>query len=176
MCGYDPELKKYPVDGFSRGFDIGNSSPASNLLSDNSHSLNDSMVQVRQKLNKEIQEGRMAGPFDDVQFENFQVSALALRPKKTPGEFRLLHNLSYPYNETSINAQISAEDKHVKYASINDAIKKILSLPRGTYAAKTDVARAFKLIPVKPEQYHLIYVMKLEFPQQLIKLHCPTQI
>ena len=112
------------------------------------------MVQVRQKLNKEIQEGRMAGPFEDVPFENFQVSPLALRPKKTPGEFRLLHNLSYPYNETSINAQISAEDKHVKYASINDAIKKILSLPRGSYAAKTDVAHAFKLIPVKPEQYH----------------------
>ena len=95
----------------------------------------------------------MAGPFDDVPFENFQVSPLALRPKKTPGDFRLLHNLSYPYNEKSINAQISAEDKHVKYALINDAIKRILSLPRGSYAAKTDVAHAFKLISVKPEQY-----------------------
>ena len=38
------------------------------------------MIQVCQKLNKEIKEGRMAGPFDDVPFENSQVSPLALRP------------------------------------------------------------------------------------------------
>ena len=36
---------------------------------------------------------------------------------------------------------------------MGEAINKIVQLPVGAYGAKTDIAHAFKLIPVKPELY-----------------------
>ena len=106
------------------------------------------------KLQKEIQLGRIAGPFDKPPFPIFHISPLALREKKTPGEYRLLHNLSHPYDTTSINGQIPNDHRHVKYATVGHAISKMLSLPKGSFAAKTDIANVFRLIPIKPKHYH----------------------
>lgn len=51
---------------------------------------------VRQKLEKELSEDRIAGPFHTPPFKNFRVSPIGLVEKKTKGEYRLIHNLSYP--------------------------------------------------------------------------------
>ena len=106
-----------------------------------------------EKLSKEIKAGRLAGPFDLKPFPCFHVSPIALRPKKSPGEYRLIHDLSYPYNETSINANIPANKRHVTYSSVGDAINKIMQLPVGAFGAKTDIKHAFKLIPIWPDLY-----------------------
>ena len=47
--------------------------------------------------------GRIAGPFRDIPFVNFQSSPLVLVPKHDPGKYRLIHDLSYPKSD-SINA------------------------------------------------------------------------
>ncbi len=62
----------------------------------------DSLEAVSDKIGKEVEAGRIVGPFDEPPFENFRCSPLSLREQSTAGQYRLLHNLSYPYNERPI--------------------------------------------------------------------------
>ena len=62
---------------------------------------------VDAKLAKELEKGRIAGPFDSELFENFKTSPTGLVPKKIQGQFRLIHHFSYPkHSQISINAGI----------------------------------------------------------------------
>ena len=89
----------------------------------------------------------------DRRFDPFHVSPLALQPKKTPGEFRLLHNLSHPYDHTSVNAGIPQINRTVQYSSVGQAIREIQQLPRGSFASKSDISNTYKIIPIKPVHY-----------------------
>ena len=153
LNNYDPVLKCFLVDGFTHGFDLGDGSDTTTSLPPNSASVNLAPQKITEKLSSEILAGRLAGPFDSPPFSPFHVSPISLRPKKNPGEYRLIHDLSYPYDETSINFNIPPDKRHVKYSSVGEAINKIMQLPVGAYGAKTDIAHAFKLIPIKPELY-----------------------
>ena len=82
-------------------------------------------------------------------------SPLGVVPKKTPGEFRIIHHLSYP-DGSSVNDFISYEKSMVHYASISDAIAMIKSIGRGSYMSKTDIKSAFCIIPIHPDDYHLL--------------------
>ena len=74
-----------------------------------------------------------------VTFDNFISSPLGVVPKKTPGEFRIIHHLSY-LDGSSVNDFIpDVQFSSVQYASIGDAITVIKSLARGCYMAKTDI-------------------------------------
>ena len=88
---------------------------------------------MRAKLQAEIDAGRIAGPFNQPPFDLFQISPLKIREKKVPGKFRLIHDLSYPYNDQSSNANIPDKCKTVKCASVRDAIKVLVELPKGAY-------------------------------------------
>lgn len=46
---------------------------------------------VRDKVQKELQEGRVLGPFLALPIPNLRVSPLGIVPKKTHGKFRLIH-------------------------------------------------------------------------------------
>ena len=111
--------------------------------------------QVQDKLDKELASGRIAGPFLNPPFLNFKCSPLAIREKSQPGKFRLLHNLSYPYDERAVNDNIPHEAATVKYATIRDAIHLIQENSPAAMLAKTDIADAFRIIPLHPSQYHL---------------------
>lgn len=76
---------------------------------------------IDQKIQKEISAGRVQGPFENKPFSNLQCSPLGLVEKKEPGEFRMIHHLSYPENQ-SINDGIPPEESFVQYSSISDAI------------------------------------------------------
>ena len=51
----------------------------------------------------------------------FRVPPLGMVPKKLPGEFPLIHNLSYPLG-SSVNYYISAQLATVHYATVQIAI------------------------------------------------------
>lgn len=76
------------------------------------------------KICKEIAAGRRAGPFKTRPFHPFCISPLGVVPKKTPGEFRLIHHLSYPRG-SSLNDGIPPDHTSVSYATIADAIRHI---------------------------------------------------
>ena len=151
--GYDPTLTHFLVSGFTHGFEIGDDTPTTDCSPVNSKTVEQAPEVIHDKLNKEIHAGRIAGPFNKPPYQPFHISPLSLRPKKQSGKYRLLHNLSYPYDENSINYNIPNSKRTVQYASVGEAIKKIQKLPRGAYAAKTDIESAFRLLPIHPKYY-----------------------
>ena len=88
-------------------------------------------------------------------FADLRVSPLGVIPKKTPGDFRMIHHLSYPKG-ASINDNIPAAFSTVKYATVDDAINIIQRLGKGCAMAKTDVRSAFRIVPVHPSDYPLL--------------------
>lgn len=109
---------------------------------------------IDQKLAKELEKGRIAGPFDSRPFKTFKTSPIGLVPKKSKGQFRLIHHLSYPrHSESSVNAGIPPEYKSVSYSSIKDAISFLRKFGVGSFMAKTDIESAFRIIPIAESQY-----------------------
>ena len=146
----------YIIEGFTFGFSISFEGPDSPLTSNNSPSVLQNPQIVTEKLEKELKLNRIAGPFKQIPFPNFKCSPLALRPKQQPGKYRLLHNLSYPYDEHSVNHNIPQQSATVKYQSLEDAIQLIHKHSPSPYLAKSDIADAFRLVPVHSSQHHLL--------------------
>ena len=150
---YDVKITKYLIDGFTFGFSLGHHITIDNIEAVNSKNVIQNEDIVTKKLQKEMDAGRIKGPFDEPPFSPFHISPLNIREKKTSNKFRLLHNLSHPHDGRSINANIPDNLKKVKYANIGDAIHKLLQLPKNSFSAKTDISDAFRLIPIHPSDH-----------------------
>lgn len=155
LSGYQRDERDFLIKGFREGFKLGHVGgclPASapNLLSAREHP-----TVVERKLAKELSFNRIAGPFKKPPFPNFRASPIGVVPKKTPGEFRLIHHLSYPKG-FSVNDQIPKENSSVRYASVDSAIAAIKRLGPGCFLAKTDIQSAFRLMPIHPSDYPLL--------------------
>lgn len=155
LLGYNSRIANRLIQGFSEGFKINYQGPRITTTAPNLGSAYDNPEVVDCKLQKERELGRIAGPFDSPPFTNLRVSPLGVIPKKTPGDFRMIHHLSYPKG-TSINDSIPAEFSTVKYASVDDAIRIIQQQGKGCAMAKTDVRSAFRIVPVHPADYPLL--------------------
>ena len=95
---------------------------------------------------------RLAGPFASPPFPQFRVSPLGLVPKKTPGEYRLIHHLSFLRGD-SVNDGIAPEYASVQYARVDDAVAIIKQLGSVCFLAKTDISYSPNL---KPSDYDLL--------------------
>lgn len=120
----------------------------------NSRSVLENPQAAHDKIMEEVHLGRVGGPFKAPPFPNFKVSPLALR-QKDDGKQRLLHNLSAPYDFSSVNLCIDDAHTKVTYSSIADATAIIAEMP-GCYLAKADIKSAFRLVPIRPSDYHLL--------------------
>lgn len=130
LVGYSPALKTLLVDGFRNGFRIYYIGEFSSFESPNLQSARQSPDIVSAKLKKEIEAGRVVGPFKAPPFSNFRTSPIGIVPKKAPNEFRLIRHLSYPRG-SSVNDFIPDECSSVHYASISDAIHILKKLRSG---------------------------------------------
>ncbi|XP_072286680.1 uncharacterized protein [Pyxicephalus adspersus] len=110
---------------------------------------------VTAKLAKEVELGRMGGPFAKPPIEGLVVSPLGVVPKKEPNKFRLIHHLLYPHGGT-VNAAIDPELCSVSYASFDCALKWVRCYGKGALLAKADVETAFRLLPVHPESQRFL--------------------
>ena len=73
--------------------------------------------------------------------DNLKISPLGLVEKKTPGEYRLIHHLSYPRgSDSSVNANIPKEFSSVSYAGIDDAISLVKTVGRRSFMTNTSCA------------------------------------
>ena len=82
------------------------------------------------------------------------MSPLGVVPKKQPNEYRIIHHLSFPEG-TSINDGIDSAYMTVSYASIATALELVKDVGKGAHMAKTDITKAFRIIPIAPHQHHL---------------------
>lgn len=108
-----------------------------------------------QKIRKEVELGRMAGPFAAPPLEDLRVSPLGVVPKKEPGKFRLIHHLSYPAG-SSVNDDIDPELCSVSYTSFDQALAVVKRAGTGAWLAKADIESAFRLLPIHPDCHHLL--------------------
>lgn len=143
------------IKGFLHGFSIQYFGSVVAMRSPNLKSALDNPASVNDKLSKELTAGRIVGPFDVPPFDTFRTSPLGIVPKKSPGEFRLIHHLSYPAG-SSVNDGIPKELATVRYATIDDAIRLVKSLGNGCFLAKTDIKSAFRIIPIAPRDFPLL--------------------
>ena len=151
---YDSVEQSYLINGFKNGFDIGFQQSVSNISVPNHNSAISHPDIVKDYITSELNANRIEGPHRNIPFPTFQVSPLGVVPKKTPGEFRIIHDLSVP-ESLSINEGIPKKAAHVQYASIEDAVRLVKASGVGSFMAKTDIKKAYRIIPIKPQQYHL---------------------
>ena len=155
LTGYHPPLRQFLVNGFSYGFRVGFVGERRAAQSPNLKSALEQPQAVRRTFRKELETGRIRGPFPRPPFREFVCSPLGIVPKKVLSEFRLIQRLSYPCG-SSVNDYIPERTSSVHYASISDAITVIKQLGAGCFMAKTDIKSAFRIIPIDPSDFPLL--------------------
>ena len=146
--GYDNQERKYLVSGFHDGFKIGFIGSCPGYRSRNSQSVASLPLETQNLVDEDVKKGRILGPFSLPPFPNLQVSPLAIVPKSSPGSFRLIHNLSAPYNKLSVNAGIPDGEASVTYATVLEVVDFLLSIGPRAYLCKVDVKSAFRTVPI----------------------------
>ena len=112
----------------------------------------------RQKIQSEIEKGRVAGPFINRPIKTLRVSPISLVPKKEPNQFRLIHHISYPPGN-SLNDFIDPKLCSVQYTRFDEAIHMIQDLGKGCLLGQSDVKSAFRLLPVLPMAFYQLGFM-----------------
>ena len=150
----DHSLVNFLLNGFTQGFDIGYRGPITtgscrNLLSARTHHR-----EVSAALAKEVSRGHTAGPFEASPFPVLHVSPLGAVEKKDTS-YRIILDLSSPRGE-SVNDGIDRLEYSVRYQSFDDAVDLVRALGVGTSMAKVDIKHAFRLCPVRPQDFLLL--------------------
>ena len=111
---------------------------------------------VEAQIRAESEAGRLLGPLPPHLARIVHTSPIGLIPKpRQPGKWRLIVDLSSPTG-ASVNDAISSEFCHMRYASVLDAARLIRHLGKGTQLAKIDVHNAYRMVPVHPDDHHLL--------------------
>lgn len=82
------------------------------------------------------------------------ISPIGAVPKKNSAKVRVIHDLSFPKGGDSINGGIY--DGSLDISSFGHAARAVRELGKGCYLIKLDVEAAYKQIPVRPEDWHLL--------------------
>ena len=175
---YQPTSElKFLKEGFTKGFSIGYTGPTkrSNTSRNIPFSVGDKF-DMWEKIMKEVAAKRLAGPYNNIPFQNYIQSPIGLVPK-AGGKTRLIFHLSYDFSESeqggSLNRHTPKELCSVKYNDLDYAVRlclKVSSEARrrngsGTvYLAKSDLMSAFRMLPIIKEHWCWL-VMKAEDPQ-----------
>lgn len=120
---------------------------------------------VRLKIQCEIDAGRVAGPFDNRPIATLRVSPLGLVPKKEPGEFRLIHLLSFTHGN-SLNDFRDLKLCSVQYTNFDEVIHMVQDLGHGCLLGKSDIKWAcplYRVVPIDFDQLGFCFDGKYHF-------------
>ena len=141
-------------DGFRVGFHEGSSLKTArrNLPSAYEHG-----EVVSDYLAKEKSLGRIVGPIDELalQQERVHINPFGVIPKKTPGKWRLILDLSAPRGH-SINDGIEEQVASLGYVAIDNVAEVILAMGGEVFLGKCDIMSAYRIIPVHPGDRRLL--------------------
>ena len=152
---------KLLYEGFSTGFKLQYDGPREFTECDNLKSLRMHEHEAIEVVLKEVDLGRIAGPYKERPLENLRVSPVGLIPKKD-GSWRLIHHLSYPKGN-SVNSFIDDKYCTVQYTSFDTALSMLSKLGKGAMAARLDIKSAFRLLPIHPSEFELLGYKIQEF-------------
>ena len=145
----DRQFVQYILSGIAKGFHIGvNRLLTCKRAKGNMHSASLHPTPVEDYLRTELQAGRIRGPVPDNPL--IQISRFGVIPKSgQPGKWRLILDLSSPHGN-SVNDAIQKDLCSLTYATVDQAVRRILHLGQGTLLAKIDIQHAFRNIPIHP--------------------------
>ena len=155
LCHHpDKAFSSYILQGIEFGFGIGfdrsqalRSAPF-NLPSQNSSVISD-------YLKREISLNRM-WKYPHVSPPGIHFSPIGVIPKKNrPGKWRLIVDLSSPRG-FSINDGISSDLSTLSYTSVDHLASLVLSHGKGALLVKADIQEAYRMIPIHPDDQHLL--------------------
>ncbi|XP_053570053.1 uncharacterized protein LOC128660298 isoform X1 [Bombina bombina] len=158
------ELQAYPIiedrdvliEGLSKGFTVPvKGVVAGAMKARNLKSAAELPGVLKEKLGKEVECGRMAGPFAEKRIAELIISPLGVVPKKEEGKYRMIHHLSYPKGR-SVNDAIDKAEAAVQYQSFDSAVQLVRNAGRGAMMAKIDIESAFRLLPLNPDSFKLM--------------------
>ena len=158
----DQYFVNYLVDGFTNGFDTGiQELPSSTLECKNLLSARNQTEITQSLIDKELEKGFLAGPYDVMPFPIYRVNPIGVAEGRYSNKKRLIVDLSAPHNDSlnpSLNQLIDKEEYSLQYVKLDHAIDIIKSSGVGSWMCKTDISDAFKLVPIHPSlwPYHAI--------------------
>ena len=177
QSNYDHNETTKLTEGFRQGFRLEYTGQQKNIQQ-NSPNLPFTMGDKKElwnKIMKEVQLARYAGPFQNPPFTDFIQSPIGLVPKDGGRATRLIFHLSHPRikpfkdrpqpQQRSINANTDKEKTTVHYPDFDDAVRMCLKLggEEVVYFGKSDFKSAFRHLGIHPDDWMLL-VMKAESP------------
>ena len=109
---------------------------------------------ITTELQKEVDAGRIRGPFPDRPLPALRCSGLGVVPKKG-NKWRMILHLSAPTG-ASINDHIPKAPFSLQYTSVDDAVRMLVAHGPGALMAKADLKSAFRMIPVRQRDWELL--------------------
>ncbi len=159
--GYEEQKTTYLVSGFKDGFRLRLDRTMEELSQQqldrgqqpvqNHKSADRKPGKVELKLKKELEAGRMLGPFPQPIFDYYCISSLGMTEKKVSGKYRLIQDLSAPREGLSVNDAIPVKAGAVSYDTVDNAVRMIQGYGQGSVLGKRDVEHAYKLVPIRQE-------------------------
>ena len=142
-------------EGFNVGFRIGISKPFYRPQENKQRKLFSGEELVK-KLNTELENGRILGPYKTTPINYLIISPLYTIPKSTPGKFRLIHNLSYP-KLSSVNDHIPDSEKCVEYCSLIDVARFLVKHGNTSWwLSKVDLKDAYRCVPIHKDDWRYL--------------------
>lgn len=155
----DQQFCRYIVDGIRYGFRLGfNYSQVHRSATRNMVSADQQPQVVQDYLATECAAGRILGPLSPEHVQGVHISRFGVIPKKTPGKWRLILDLSHPEGG-SVNTGIAEQHCSLHYVSTEDAARAIAHKDRGCKLAKVDIQNAYRTVPVHPDDRRLLGMM-----------------
>ena len=135
QAGYDQNKIDYLDNGFRQGFDIGYRGPTSRKSNSKNIPLKmGSQTELWNKIMKEVELKRVAGPYTSVPFDNYIQSPVGLVPKDGGKKTHLIFHLSFDFDKhddqefKSLNYFTPKELSSVRYNDLDCTVSNMLSL------------------------------------------------
>ena len=125
---YDPKEILFLKEGFTNGFDIRYQGPQiRKSTSRNIPFMVGNKVELWNELMKAVKLKRVAGPFDQIPFDNYTQSPIGLIPKAGSDQTRLIFHLSYDFDD-GMNSVNYNTPKERSYHDLDYAVRTFLEL------------------------------------------------
>ena len=164
--GYDKQKSHFLIEGFTQGFSLGyQRNKRVKLTSPNLKLRIGNETILWNKVMKEVKEGRYAGPFTKIPFEDDYIqSPIGLVPKDGGTKYHLIFYLSHPRNNAdSVNYNTPRELCTVKYKTLDDAVLLCMTEGRSCSLSKSDLSAAFRNLGILRKHWRYL-IMKARSP------------
>ena len=147
---------EYILNGLLAGFCIGFSQHYPlQALHRNYPSASQHPKVVREHIRSELERESLVGPLHPSLAAWVHISPIGLVPKSQSDKWQMIVDLS-ECDRASVNDGIGAEVCSLTYASVDNAVSIIQHLDQGTQLVKMDLKDAYRIIPVHPQNHHLL--------------------